>query len=178
MTSVPPTIDKLISGMETLPREIFDMIEDLVLSVDDEPYVRVLDRKYQQPAQMQLNRKIRSELVNKYYGDGAVWSTLWSYLPPQKSDYLSDMWQSRPSVTAPRGSFARWANSRSDEVKRILGERQEANMFFSRIECYHHWHILSSKRTIKYGWPSDHLLPIYCECTRYQVLTGLPNTQA
>lgn len=69
MTKSTVTTEELLEGLQTLPQELYDMIFDLTLAYDFNAGPRILERKYKPPVQLQINRKIRAEFAEKYYGD-------------------------------------------------------------------------------------------------------------
>lgn len=169
------TIEELIVGIGTLPQEIYDMIQALVLSLDDEPYVRIIDCDYRQPVQLQLNRKIRSELVQKYYGDGAIWSTYLEPADAPETYALWHLWWDRPATSAMQGSFAQWADSRSTEVKEVLWEAGRLNMFYSPHDKeQRHWHVMSLYAMESNKMEGIHLVPFYCFCERFKAIDRSP----
>lgn len=63
------TTEELLQGLKTLPQELYDMIRDRTFAYDFNAGSRIIEKDYKPPVQLQIDRKIRAEFAEKYYGD-------------------------------------------------------------------------------------------------------------
>lgn len=175
MSSQILATEQLIAGMSRLPQELHDEIKGLVLSVDDEPYVRVIDKDYKQPVQLRLNRRLRKELGKKYYGDGAAWSVSICSCHrretfPIEGDIMWRLQKDGSGRNKPRpvhqGSLAQWSWALSSHAKTLLSVHSCVNMFYWPDNSHeYHWHVGKwVAGTHAFEW-------IPCHCSRWSVST-------
>lgn len=67
------TADRLRTGLETLPQELYDNMYNFVF-VPPENHNTTINKAYKPPVQLQINKETRAAFSALYYGNGSTWT--------------------------------------------------------------------------------------------------------